>query len=182
MFIAAVFITSIHNAIFYGLEDRDESAITATVLYYISDQFVYWWVIWMCYAMSWRVASNLKHDPILIAQYGRNHYGYTSGGGGISVRSVTPSTPTKSKSVSSSWFTRSDTKSVPIQRGDTNHSTASTTAEALKRITVDDVLRNNEMVEAFMAHLSNEFSLELLLSLIEFKQFKAFAENERDSI
>merc|ERR1719361_182028 len=168
MFIAAVFITSIHNAIFYGLEDRDESAITATVLYYISDQFVYWWVIWMCYAMSWRVASNLKHDPILIAQYGRNHYGYTSGGGGISIRSVTPSTPTKSKSVSTSWFTRSDTKSVPIQRGDTNASAAS---DSSKRITVNEVLMNGDMVEAFMAHLSNEFSLELLLSLIEFKQF-----------
>eukprot|EP01083_Nonionella_stella_P070965 190263_1 len=42
----------------------------------------------------------------------------------------------------------------------------------LKSIKLDEILQNNEHFTCFMKHLANEFSMELLLSLVEFIQFK----------
>eukprot|EP01083_Nonionella_stella_P070964 190262_1 len=42
----------------------------------------------------------------------------------------------------------------------------------LKSINLDQMLKNNEHFTCFMKHLANEFSMELLLSLVEFIQFK----------
>eukprot|EP01083_Nonionella_stella_P187300 687892_1 len=42
----------------------------------------------------------------------------------------------------------------------------------LKPIKPDEMLKNNEHFTCFMKHLANEFSMELLLSLVEFIQFK----------
>merc|ERR1712187_390068 len=39
-------------------------------------------------------------------------------------------------------------------------------------IKFDEILSRNDYFMAFMVHLSNEFSMELLLSLVEFIQFK----------
>ena len=42
-----------------------------------------------------------------------------------------------------------------------------------------DVLGQSESFEMFMQHLSKEFSMESLLSLVEFTQFIKFVENRR---
>ena len=43
-----------------------------------------------------------------------------------------------------------------------------------------DTLKDEQLIDQFMAHLSNEFSVELLLSFIEFKQFKQLMESDED--
>lgn len=46
--------------------------------------------------------------------------------------------------------------------------------ERLRRIKIDDVLRNRYGYNAFIQHLSKEFSMENLLSMTEFLQFKLY--------
>lgn len=177
--IATVAVTSIQLTMYLHLRDIESASVPTTALYYIADQLVYWWVIWICYAMSYRVASKLRNDPVLMAQYGRGAYGY-------SVHSVSPGTPggrtpggrtpTHSTVASTSW-----TNTATATRTATGSGTR-TIESRIRRIKVDEMLQDCHMVEAFMAHLSHEFSVELLLSLIEFKQFKEYAERERDSL
>ena len=46
--------------------------------------------------------------------------------------------------------------------------------ERVKRVRIDDVLRNRYGYDAFIQHLSKEFSMENLLSMTEFLQFKLY--------
>ena len=43
-----------------------------------------------------------------------------------------------------------------------------------KIIKIDEILESSEYLQSFMVHLSHEFSMEILLSLIEFIQYKQF--------
>ena len=43
--------------------------------------------------------------------------------------------------------------------------------DAKKRLTLKEVIQNKEYIECFLHHLTEEFSVELLLAFIEFKQF-----------
>lgn len=166
----AMIIVTLH------LRDVESAAVPTTALYYLADQLGYWWVIWICYAMSWRVAATLRDDPVLLAQYGRGQYGYSLS----SVSKYHESVPSSTPSTTTGHIVKMSTSvfgNLGIGRTETTSSTATTS----QRVRVDDVLKDGDMVEAFMAHLAHEFSVECLLSLIEFKQFKEFAEREQEA-
>ena len=52
--------------------------------------------------------------------------------------------------------------------------------EINKRLSLREVLRNNEYIECFFYHLTEEFSVELLLAFIEFKQFHDLMMNDME--
>ena len=55
-----------------------------------------------------------------------------------------------------------------------NNSTSHKSANAKRKARLSDIFTNGDALDAFMQHLSKEFSIEMMLAFIEFTQFRVF--------
>ena len=121
----------------------------------------------LCYFMSKDVIKILQSDPILAAQY--KSFGYLD-------KCSSMRSSTSMKSLSTTSHGKSNTSTTGSLRG-LNISLGSLSSikisfKSIKDVRLKDILANEEYLELFMCHLAQEFSIECILSLIEFMQFK----------